>query len=108
MIRWAGLALWGFELPFSGSLTSTFLVFRTRPESLGHGGRSEGKLPRPRAPTNIATQMLQNVLAAWNKLCGHDLRAESSQFEDHYSTEICSDTEAGAYVKLIDFCITQL
>ena len=26
MIRWTGLAPWEFELPFSGSLTSTFLV----------------------------------------------------------------------------------
>jgi hypothetical protein len=26
MIRWTGLALWGFEFPFPGSLTSTFLV----------------------------------------------------------------------------------
>jgi len=25
MIRWTGLAPWGFELPFPGSLTSTFL-----------------------------------------------------------------------------------
>jgi len=26
MIRWTGLAPWEFEFPFSGSLTSTFLV----------------------------------------------------------------------------------
>ena len=26
MIRWTGLALWEFESPFPGSLTSTFLV----------------------------------------------------------------------------------
>jgi len=25
MIRWTGLALWEFEFPFPGSLTSTFL-----------------------------------------------------------------------------------
>ena len=28
MIRWTGLAPWEFELPFSGSLTSTFLQRR--------------------------------------------------------------------------------
>ena len=27
MIRWAGLAPWGVEFPFPGSLTSTFLVY---------------------------------------------------------------------------------
>ena len=26
MIRWTGLAPWGFQLPFPGSLTSNFLV----------------------------------------------------------------------------------
>ena len=26
MMRWSGLAPWGFKLPFTGSLTSTFLV----------------------------------------------------------------------------------
>ena len=26
MIRWTGLALWGFEFPFPGSLTSTFIL----------------------------------------------------------------------------------
>ena len=27
MIRWTGLSPWQFEFPFSGSLTSTFLVY---------------------------------------------------------------------------------
>ena len=31
MIRWTGLAPWGFEFPFSGSLASTFLDSRGNP-----------------------------------------------------------------------------
>ena len=30
------------------------------------------------------------------------------QYENNYFTEICSGSEAGSYLRLIDFCITQL
>jgi len=32
----------------------------------------------------------------------------SSQFENIYFTEMCSGSESGSYLRLIDFCITQL
>ena len=32
----------------------------------------------------------------------------SSQFRNNYFTERCSGSEAGSYLRLIDFCITQL
>ena len=32
----------------------------------------------------------------------------SSQFENNYFTEMCSGSEAGSYLRLIDCCITQL
>jgi len=32
----------------------------------------------------------------------------SSQFKNNYFTEMCSGSEAGSYLRLIDFCITQL
>ena len=32
----------------------------------------------------------------------------SSQFENKYFTEMCSGSEAGSYLRLIDLCITQL
>ena len=32
----------------------------------------------------------------------------SSQFKNRYLTEMCSGSEAGLYLKLIDFRITQL
>ena len=32
----------------------------------------------------------------------------SSQFKNNYFTEICSGSETGSYLRLIDFCITQL
>ena len=32
----------------------------------------------------------------------------SSQFENNYFTEMCSGSEAGSYLRLIDLCITQL
>ena len=32
----------------------------------------------------------------------------SSQFENIYFTERCSGSESGSYLRLIDFCITQL
>ena len=34
--------------------------------------------------------------------------AHSSQFENNYFTEMCSGSEAGSYLRLIDFCITPL
>jgi len=34
MIRWTGLAPWEFELPFLGSLTSTFLTPQPTPRTL--------------------------------------------------------------------------
>jgi len=33
---------------------------------------------------------------------------ESEAFENNYLTEMCSGSEAGSYLRLIDFCITQL
>ena len=32
----------------------------------------------------------------------------SSQFKNNYLTEMCSGSEAGSYLRLIDLCITQL
>ena len=36
------------------------------------------------------------------------LPCTTSQFENNYFTEMCSGSEAGSYLRLIDFCITQL
>ena len=39
----------------------------------------------------------------------HDLRlVSSSQSKNNYFTEMCSGSEAGSYLRLIYFCITQL
>ena len=32
----------------------------------------------------------------------------SSQFQNNYFADMCSGSEAGSYLRLIDFCITQL
>jgi len=32
----------------------------------------------------------------------------SSQFKNNYFTEMCSGSEEGSYLRLIDVCITQL
>jgi len=32
----------------------------------------------------------------------------NSQFENNYFTEMCSGSEEGSYLRLIDWCITQL
>ena len=32
----------------------------------------------------------------------------SSQFKNNYSTEMCSGSEAGSYLRFIDLCINQL
>ena len=37
-----------------------------------------------------------------------DLLTDSSQFKNNYFTEMCSGSEAGSYLRLIDVCITQL
>ena len=33
---------------------------------------------------------------------------QTSQCKNHHSTEMCSGSEAGSYLRLIDSCITQL
>ena len=48
-VRWTGLAPWEFELPFPGSLTSTFLVRRQN----GQGGEGSEELRRERFPPDI-------------------------------------------------------
>jgi len=40
--------------------------------------------------------------------CEHAYLPHSSQFENNYFTEMCSGSEAGSYLRLIDLCITQL
>ena len=61
MIRWTGLAPWEFELPFSGSLTSTFLSITRNPKRqakdlakmLKEGAWDSGRnLPLPDAPAD--------------------------------------------------------
>jgi len=51
MIRWTGLAPWGFEWPFPGNLTSTFLT----------GCRSLVG-PRTTAATTASTQKAHNLI----------------------------------------------
>jgi len=36
------------------------------------------------------------------------LAAHSSQFKNNYFAEMCSGSDAGSYLRRIDFCITQL
>jgi hypothetical protein len=52
-------------------------------------------------------------MRAWQrcKLPGvgrHRIGGESSQCKSNYFTEMCSGSEEGSYLWLIDFCITQL
>ena len=53
MMRWTGLAPWGFESPFPGSLTSTFLQRHAVACNVGvqglQGYLSHKKQPPPRA-----------------------------------------------------------
>ena len=37
-----------------------------------------------------------------------DYRKVSSRFENNYFTEMCNDSEAGSYLRLIDVCVSQL
>ena len=41
MMRWTGLAPWEFEIPFTGSLTSAFLVPNTMLSTAWVGGSRE-------------------------------------------------------------------
>jgi len=50
----------------------------------------------------------RNVIAASAVGIPTWLRVERFQFENYYFTEMCSGSEAGAYLRLMDFCITQL
>jgi len=53
MIRWTGLAPWVFEIPFPGSLISTFLAYLSTREEVScfterEGARGRGSLQRER------------------------------------------------------------
>ena len=78
MIRWTGLAPWEFEFPFPGSLTSTFLVGIYLEESFR-------KLLEPVLPKEPGFGF---------RFPGLELGVEGS--------------EEGSYLRLIDFCVTQL
>ena len=57
MIRWTGLAPWEFEFPFTGSLTSTFLVVLLIPQTLNRSsGMREEREERQRL-ADITAQM---------------------------------------------------
>ena len=86
MIKWTGLAPWEFEFPCPGSLTSSFLA---------RVDKSAG----PDLSWGSSTSCLQ--MRSGTDRC-------SSQFENNYFTEMCSGSEAGSCLRLIDFCITQL
>ena len=38
----------------------------------------------------------------------HELHWYSSQLKNNHFTEMCSDSEAGSYARLIDACLTQI
>ena len=61
MIRWTGLALWEFEFPFPGSLTSTFLTGRTstsQSRARTTSRPSSKKRPPPRSSSSLLTSNL--------------------------------------------------
>ena len=61
------------------------------------------RLSDPRPSTTLC-------LAVWLSCClTHPLAGiEISELQNNYFTEICSGSEAGSYLRLIDLCITQL
>ena len=46
--------------------------------------------------------------SGWFEVMFHDGSRYSSQFKNNHFAEMCCGTEAGSYLRLIDFCITQL
>ena len=62
-------------------------------------GRYTGLLPRGHAGAQLALRPLQGRRQV---LC------IPGQFENNHLTEMCSGTEAGSYLRLIDSCITQV
>jgi len=80
MIRWTGLAPWEFELPFPGSLASTFLK-------------------RP------ATQRISAPL--WGFRRALFLMSEVPLYAAKWGAWT-GGSEEGSYLRLIDLCITQL
>ena len=83
MICLTGLAPWEFEFPFPGSLTSTFLV---NPEPSLAGGSL-----RPHGLRSALGEKVVHVSAAGA------FRKRS------YFTEMCSGSEAGSYLRPIEF-----
>ena len=59
------------------------------------------------AQDQLSIEQLRNNLTAVLELRAV-LNWYSSQFKNNHFTEMCCGTETGSYLRLIDFCITQL
>ena len=90
MIRWTGLAPREFESLFPGSLTSTFLQ------------------------ASAAAAALQEQLKHAEGALHRHMGTLGERVEEAYVKALppppclCSGSEAGSYLRLIDFCIAQL
>ena len=67
--------------------------------------------PKPQTPTALCPQSEEEMIAFLelnsNLSPSFGCRV-NSQFKNNYFTEMCSGSEAGSYLRLVDFRITQL
>ena len=97
MFRWTGLAPWEFEFPFPGSLTSTSPPPGPRAPASRKSTPSESQL---RQMTYASQRMKDEGFGAHRH---RDSTCTTPPCCGYHFTEMCSGSEAGSYLRLIDF-----
>ena len=117
MIRWTGLAPREFEFPFPGSLTSTF------PGAGERHAHAAAETDLDREHVDAAALLVRIhfiiLMIRWTGLGAGVRHAHAAaetdvnrehvypEEENNFFTEMCSGSEEGSYLRLIDFRITQ-
>ena len=107
MIRRTGLAPWVFELPFPGGLTyipSVYLTLSTQGIFLD----KYNTLLRELCCECVPEEELHGRRVCVYYTYGVPNNLTVSIDSGSALTEMCSGSEAGSYLRLKDFCITQL
>ena len=77
----------------------------------GEGGSHRGKVLGPHSRLTTCCTHHGHHVSGSPPVALTDVTCQGAaveQFKNNYFTEMCSGSEAGAYLRLIDFCITQL
>ena len=84
---------------------------KPKPDTETQNPKPETRNPKPETRNRNPKHETRNTKPEIRRAPGQRCRAigaPQSQFENNCFTEMCSGSEAGSYLRLTDFCITQL